>query len=263
MDIRFHWMQRIHWPCDNPGMVQMSKALEDLGIVSVLLPTSPGGNDFMLHLPDVFRATNKIKMMVALTAYAVTPEYAARSFYSIQEYGPNRLNLNLVAGRYNDHFAKIAIDNYPGDTTLIDTHEKRVAMTEKWMEKFINLTKNEPYKIETAVVGTSETTIKIANKYTDYIFINNPNETKNINNSKPILVIDPLILDNGKNIEDVEYHGYEFTKKPSHPFSGTLVEMKEIIKNLSYDYNINDFMIHTDQKDVSQIFRLIKDMTTE
>jgi hypothetical protein len=247
-------------------MIEMAKALEDSEIVSVLLPYGPGGHDFSLYLPDVFRSTNKIKMMLAVGAYAVTPEYLAKTFYTMQAYGKDRISLNLVAGRYSEHFEQLATKYYPGDTSIMDSHEKRVLITEKWMEKFFNLIKDEDYKADLAVVGSSDTTINIANNYTDYIIINGwmlgGDYMQKITNSKPIMVIDPLILEPEQDESTIEYHDYKFTNKPDHPFKGTYEEVKKMFTDMSEQHNIEHFMIHTDQKDVTQILRLVKELSS-
>lgn len=267
MSITFHWMQRNHWPCDEIGLVEMAKALEDANIESVLLPYGPGGEDFSMFLPDIFRATKKIKMMIALGAYAITPEYALKTFNTAQRFGPNRLDLNLIAGRYNEHFEKLAIDYYPGDSSSIDSHEKRVAMTEKWMQKFNELIKNSPYQAKLAVVGSSDTTIDIANNYTDYIIINGWMFTGDymdkITNSEPILVLDPLIIEPGQSESDVRYHDYEFSKRYEHPIKGTIEEVSDEINKICQGFNIKHVMIHTDQVDITNLLKLIKYMTKD
>jgi hypothetical protein len=246
-------------------MVQMAKELEDANVVSVLLPYGPAGEDFSMYFPDIFRATKKIKMMLAVGAYAVTPEYVAKTFFTAQRFGPDRIWLNLVAGRYNDHFAQMAIDNYPGDSALIDTHDKRVSMTSQWMDKFVGLVKNEPYETRLAVVGSSDTTIEIANTYTDYIIINgwllNSPQMRKITKSKPILVLDPLILKDGQDESSIEYVDYEFLNKGDHPIKGTYEQVKSEILALCNSFNIHDILIHTDQKDVTELLRLVKDLS--
>lgn len=265
MTINFHWMQRIHWPCDQYGMVEMAKTLEEANIVSVLLPYGPEGEDFSMFMPDVFRATKKIKMMLAVGAYAVAPEYVAKTFYTAQKFALNRLSLNLVAGRYSDHFEQMAINYYHLDPSIMNEHKKRVAITEKWMEKFTTIIEKERYKADLAVVGSSDLTIDIANRYTDYIIINgwmlNDPQMKKITNAKPILVLDPLILENGQKEEDVQYNDYKFASTNHHPIKGTYEEVAKQILGMSQAYNINDFMIHTDQKDISQLLRLVKDLS--
>jgi len=260
-------MQRIHWPNTTEGLVEMAKQLEDANIESVLMPYGPGGNDFSMFLPDIFRSTKKIRIILAAGAYAVTPEYVAKTFFTAQKFGDNRVDLNLVAGRYSDEFEQTVIDKYPGDSSLVDTHTKRVEMTEKWMEKFVSIIKDEEYTTKLMVVGSSEITIRIANNYTDYMIINGDilidGKRGQLTNTKPILCIDPLILEDGMSEDDIEYHDYKFTKKPNHFPKGTYDHVKEIIKEISIGNNINDFMIHTDQKNIDQIFRLVKDLSQE
>lgn len=265
MTINFHWMQRIHWPNNPDGLVRMATELEDANVESVLLPYGPGGQDFSMYLPDIFRATKKIRMMLAVGAYAVTPEYLAKTFFTAQKFGDNRVDLNLVAGRYSDEFEQRVVDGYPGDSSLVDTHTKRVAMTEKWMEKFVDIIKGERYTTKLAVVGSSETTIRIANNYTDYMIINGDilidGKLSQLTNTRPILVIDPLILEDGMTDDQVEYHDYKFLKKPQHFIKGTYQEVAEQIIKLSNDTKINDFMIHTDQVNIESLLRLVKELS--
>ena len=267
MSINIHWMQRDHWPCTNAGLRQMAKELEDIGVCSVLLPYGPGTEDFVVHLPDIFRDTKTIRMMVAWGAYAVTPEYAIRTFDSIQAFGNSRTDLNLVAGRYSPEFENMAIEFYSGDPALIDTHEKRVMITKKWMEKFSKLVRNKEYKTKLAVVGTSDTTIEVANKYTDYIIttginLYNKEYMDKIKNCSILLVINPLIIEDGQDESSIEYDDSKFAVKGGHWPKGTYEEVKNTIIEIYENLNVKDFLLHTDQKDISQLTKLVKDITT-
>lgn len=242
----------------------MAKELEDAGVESVLLPYGPEGYDFSMHLPDIFRDTQKIRMMLAIGAYAVTPEYVAKTFFTAQEFGENRVDLNLVAGRYSDEFEQMAMNRFPGDKEMISSHTKRVALTEPWMDKFVEIVRNKTYTTRLAVVGSSETTIRIANKHTDYMIINGDvifdGKIGQLTNTKPILVIDPLILEDGMTKDKVEYHDYKF-KKNHHFVEGTYDQVVEQILKFYNEFGINDFMVHTDQKDITQLLRLVKDLS--
>ena len=133
------------------------------------------------------------------------------------------------------------------------------------MEKFVDIIKDERYTTKLMVVGSSETTIRIANNYTDYMIINGDilidGKRGQLTNTKPILVIDPLILEDGMSDDQVEYHDYEFLKKPQHGIKGTYQEVAEQIIRLSNNNGIYDFMIHTDQKNINQLLRLVKDLS--
>jgi alkanesulfonate monooxygenase SsuD/methylene tetrahydromethanopterin reductase-like flavin-dependent oxidoreductase (luciferase family) len=259
-------MHRNGWENTNKSLISMAQTLEDNGIRSVLLPYGPTGTDFLVHVPGILQSTKKIKVMIALPAYAVTPEYAAKTFNTMQWIRRDSLDLNLVAGNYDKNSEVPVLSNYPGDISHIESHEKRVALTEKWMEKFNNLVNDYGFPITLYVVGTSETTINIANNYTDYIIINinalSHEFISKANNCKVLLVIDPLIIDNEEDLLKVEYHSYEYTKKIiEHPIKGTYEEVVQIIKDISQEFGIKDFMIHTDQKDITNLLKLVNDMS--
>jgi hypothetical protein len=263
--MNIHWMQRDHWPCTNSGLRQMAIELEDIGVCSVLLPYGPGAEDFMVHMPDIFRDTKNIRMMIAVGAYSVTPEYLIRTFDSVQVFGKSRLDLNLVAGRYVEEFENRAIDSYPGDPELVNTHDKRVAITEKWMDKFADLVRKKDYQTRLAVVGTSDITTDIANKHTDYIITTaanmyNKEYTDKITNCSYLLVINPLILQEGQSESDIEYDNTKFALKGGHWPKGNYQEVLQTVKSITSEFSVNDIMIHTDQKDISQIVRLVKEL---
>ena len=100
--IEFHWMWRRHWTDDREGIVNMAIELDKANIKSVLLPYGPVGLDFSIFLPEVFSKTKKTIMMLALPAYGISPDYAAKLLHTLHTYGPGRLGINLVAGRWGD-----------------------------------------------------------------------------------------------------------------------------------------------------------------
>lgn len=265
MAIKFHWMYRHGWEPDTEGLVQMAKDLESANIESVLLPYGPRGIDFSVHLHLILSSTKKIRMMLALPAYAVTPEYVAKTFKSINNFSHKRIDLNLVAGRYGQPQEDMVIDAYPGDISLIDEHDKRVVLTEPWIEKFTDLMKDFAFEARLCVVGSSETTIRIANKYTDYIIVGdymlNDHYLPQITNSKLMLIIDPLVLKENQEESLIEYNNHSHTKVRQHTIKGNHEEVVKQIKQISQDFNVNDFIVVTDQKDLSGIFSVIQDLT--
>lgn len=266
MAINIHWMHRNHWENTQDGMAEMAKTLEDANITSVLLPYGPTGTDFLLHVPEIFALTKNLKVMVALPAYGLTPEYALRIFDTMQRYGRDRLDLNLVAGNYNEDNERYVLNSYPGDLSIIDSHEKRVKLTENWMNKFVDLLKTQNFQTTLYVVGSSDTTINVANNYTDYIIIHtdllNDEFLSKIKNTKILLLIDPLIIEDPKDLESIEYQEYTYTKDSKHPMQGTEEEVINMIKDISNKFKINDFLIHTDQKDISSLIKLSKSITS-
>jgi alkanesulfonate monooxygenase SsuD/methylene tetrahydromethanopterin reductase-like flavin-dependent oxidoreductase (luciferase family) len=278
--ITFHWMWRRHWQVndstehlDLKGILGMAQELDSANVKSVLLPYGPGGIDFSLVIQEALQKTNQLIMTIALPAYGTSPDYAAKIVDTLNQFAPGRIGVNLVAGRWGDEgngpSEKIVLDHYMHDSSLIDTLEKRVAISEVWMDKFMNLMKTHKYKTHMAVVGSSDTTIRIANKHCEYAYVDDNllyrDQFKKINldKVKPIVIIDPLIINNPDDEANVKYDENAPVRKQHHHVKGTIEEVKKQIKELSAKFNVYDFMIHTDQEDISQLLKLVKEFNGE
>jgi hypothetical protein len=275
--ITFHWMWRRHWQINDStenlsldGIRQMGQELDGAGVKSVLLPYGPGGIDFSLVISDVLKETNQLIMTIALPAYGVSPDYAAKIVDTLNFFGPGRIGVNLVAGRWGDEgggFAeKLIMDHYMHDASLIDTLAKRVAISKVWMDNFVKLMDNHKNKTHLAVVGSSDTTIEIANKHTEYIYVDDnllyTDQFKKIKGPKPILIIDPLIMNSPEDEQNVKYDINAAPRHQHHHVKGTMDEVVQKIRELSNEFEIYDFMIHTDQEDISQLLKLVKEFNT-
>ena len=277
--ITFHWMWRRHWQINDSienldlnGIMQMAKELDGAGVKSVLLPYGPGGIDFSLVISDALKATNQLIMTIALPAYGTSPDYAAKICETLNRFAPGRIGVNLVAGRWGDEgngpSEKLVLDHYMHDSSLIDTLEKRVAISEVWMDKVMDLMKTHEHKTHMAVVGSSDTTIRIANKHTEYIYVDDNLIYKeqfkkiDLNRVKPILIIDPLIINSAEEEQNVKYDKNAPLRKQHHHVKGQLVDVVRQIKQLSKQFGIYDFMIHTDQADISKLLELVKDFNS-
>lgn len=273
--ITFHWMWRRHWQIndstenlDLKGILGMAKELDGANVKSVLLPYGPGGIDFSLVIQEALQKTNQLIMTIALPAYGVSPDYAAKIVDTLNQFAPGRIGVNLVAGRWGDEgngpSEKLVLDHYMHDSSLIDTLEKRVAISKVWMDKFMPLMENHKYKTHMAVVGSSDATIEIANKHTEYIYVDDnllrrPEQYAKITNAKPILIVDPLIIEKPEDVHNVIYDENAPPRKQFHHITGTHNEVVAAIKDISEKFGIYDFMIHTDQKDISRLLKLVKE----
>ena len=274
--ITFHWMWRRHWQVndstehlDLKGILGMAQELDSANVKSVLLPYGPGGIDFSLVIQEALHKTNQLIMTIALPAYGVSPDYAAKIVDTLNQFAPGRIGVNLVAGRWGDEgngpSEKLVLDHYMHDSNLIDTLEKRVAISSVWMDKFTNLMRNHKHKTHMAVVGSSDTTIEIANKHCEYAYVDDnllySDQFKKINldKVKPIVIIDPLIINHPDDEKNVKYDENAPVRRQNHHVKGTIEEVKKQINKMSSEYGVYDFMIHTDQKDISQLLKLVKE----
>lgn len=274
--ITFHWMWRRHWQIndsienlDLSGILKMATELDGANVKSVLLPYGPGGIDFSLVIQEALQKTNQLIMTIALPAYGTSPDYAAKICETLNRFGPGRIGVNLVAGRWGDEgngpSEKLVLDHYMHDPSLIDTLEKRVAVSAVWMDKVMDLMKTHQHKTHMAVVGSSDTTIEIANKHTEYIYVDDNllhrDQFNKIDLSrvKPIVIIDPLIINHPSEEGSVKYDKNAPVRRQHHHVKGPMLEVVRQIRELSQKFGVYDFMIHTDQEDISQLLQLVKD----
>lgn len=273
--ITFHWMWRRHWQIndsienlDLSGILKMATELDDANVKSVLLPYGPGGIDFSLVIQEALQKTNQLIMTIALPAYGTSPDYAAKICETLNRFAPGRIGVNLVAGRWGDEgngpAERIVLEHYMHDPSLIDTLEKRVAISAVWMDKVMDLMKTHQHKTHMAVVGSSDTTIDIANKHCEYIYVDDNllfrDQFKKIDldRVKPIVIIDPLITTHPDDEKHVRYDKNAPVRQQNHLIKGKLVDVVAQIRNMSEQFGIYDFMIHTDQEDISKLLDMVK-----
>ena len=80
----------------------------------------------------------------------------------MNNFEPNRLSINVVAGYFDSVEEDIVFKKYHREISEIDTSEKRVALCDTWIQKFIEIMNKDLPRIW--MVGTSDKTIEIANK---------------------------------------------------------------------------------------------------
>lgn len=273
--ITFHWMWRRHWQINDSiehldlnGILKMAQELDGANVKSVLLPYGPGGIDFSLVIQEALQKTNQLIMTIALPAYGTSPDYAAKIVDTLNRFGPGRIGVNLVAGRWGDEgngpSEKLVLDHYMHDSSLIDTLEKRVNISAVWMDKVMDLMHSHEHKTHMAVVGSSDTTINIANKHCEYIYVDDNllfrDQFKKIDldKVKPIVIIDPLITTHPDDEKYVKYDKNAPVRQQHHLIKGKLVDVVAQIRDLSEKFGIYDFMIHTDQEDISKLLDMVK-----
>ena len=275
--MKISWMQRFNWTNNYDGLMDMAKTLDDAGVYSVLLPYGATSPDYFAWIPDLVRNTKSLKFMMALRPYTFTPEYASRVFRTAYEVHGGRVTLNVVAGALSPEEQEYTLKYYIGNPEDIDTIDKRIAYADKWTQTFIRIFDEEfgPIKPEMYTIANSPITLDFANKYFDCAIHLGHRTEYNKDNARPdlrrVLVIDPLILNDDGSC-DVEYlwqptsleraNNNKLTREQHHPINGTYDEVKEQLINMAKEFGIGEFLVHTDQKDISKILKLVKDLST-
>lgn len=257
--MKFHWMIRTE---DNTvqGLRKLSKELNDCGIYSLLLPYGANGNDYFYKLPLVIDPAQKLKYLVAVRPYAISPEYVGALFRTINEISPNRVILNIVSGNFDPDIEPV-LKHYVGDVSQIDTMEKRVVYTGKWLEQFYEIMGDA--RPEIVLSGSSEKTLEIADKYSDYhMFILSRlpyvMEYGKIN-SERMLYAAPLVRDNASEIDSL-LDGINTTFYHT-VWSGNKKQVADKIMSFK-EYGINNILFnHLEFDDkIELVYEMIKEI---
>lgn len=95
--IRLHWMQN-HTNLSIHELKKLSAELDDAGYYSFLLPFSNNGPDLWIKSAHALNKYQKIKYMIALRPYHLSPQYFSMMVAGFDDIQPNRLLINMVAG---------------------------------------------------------------------------------------------------------------------------------------------------------------------
>lgn len=161
--MNIHWFHRYHGSTPKDFKV-ISNILEDAGYYSMLTVYHSKISDSWIKIAHSLDPEHKLKYMIAMRTYAISPEYCAMLCEGFNEISPDRLMLNIAAG--DIHVDETSVDDVVAISDLLKTHDDRVKYTSDWLEKFLNLEvlRNKP---EIIISGTSENTINNANTYGD------------------------------------------------------------------------------------------------
>ena len=159
--MKIHWMDRGS-PSVDELKILLSK-LDEVGYESVLTVYDSVFSDKWMKSAFSLNLNHKTKYMIALRPYSISPELAAMMVEAFNEYAPDRLIFNIVAGDILNH--ETSIDDVVD--LDISTPEKRTEYPGNWLEKFkkIKIMTKIP---EMGLAGISDNTLKNAKKYGDF-----------------------------------------------------------------------------------------------
>jgi alkanesulfonate monooxygenase SsuD/methylene tetrahydromethanopterin reductase-like flavin-dependent oxidoreductase (luciferase family) len=238
----------------------ISNILDEFKYESVLLVYHSKIDDNWVKAARVLDVNHKFKYMPAIRTYAISPEYCAMICKAFKTISPNRLMLNIVSG--DIHEEETSIQDVVRYSEEIDTPEKRLIYTDKWMSKFIDLVGDSLPGI--VMAGHSNETKKMAEKFNAThlsalnMYKESLNNSKFIVNKKQMVSVSIIVNESEQEI----FSMLESNKGSEH---WTLFGDKEKIKSEIFklkEMGVTDLLIsyHPSDKNVSSIHYLVKEM---
>lgn len=206
--IKLHWMQN-DMSFGIEYLESISSMLDESKYYSVLLPFHSESPDQWMQAARVLNKNHKIKYMIALRPYHVSPQYFAMLVKAFNLIDDNRLIVNILAGDvHNRSDEKNQFDVYGNTDTLLTIEQRKVFVRNFLYEcKNMNLLNNMPQLV---LSGLSDFTISTANIFNSTILCMYDDYFKNIDRlkecSNKMVSVKLYIRDFAEEAEEINNH---------------------------------------------------------
>lgn len=259
--MKYHWMIR-HENNDPESLKKVFSELNSYGYYSCMLTYHSKKNDMFIKLARAVDPNIKLKYIVAMRTYAVSPEYLAMMINGFNEIAKDKLIFNIVSG--DIHKDENSIEDLVDPVSFLSSQD-RVLYTGKWLEKFINIDIIKNNLPEMFMSGTSEKTFSHCERFNggtltmvDY-YLENVDFFSKFNRKCVSLQI--CIRDTDEEAERIKHKTYSGDQlKWCYYYSEDTLEKK--IKELE-DLGVTDLMITGLQNDpeINRVHQFVKKMS--
>lgn len=229
---------------------ELSARLEKAGYESVLLVYHSKVPDFLTKAVRVMSSKQKLKYMIAIRTYAISPEYMAMICQSINEMAPNKIILNVVSG--DIHAGETSVEDLVLVDQLLKTTESRINYTDIWLNKFLNMDilRSKPpivmggHSDETRnlAIKHNATHLSMINRHEDHLKSRNP-----VHNKNQMICFGLVIRDTQ---EEADRFGEEFFSE-SEKLLFICGTKEHLINKINYlkSIGISDLLVHDHMDD--------------
>lgn len=97
--MKVYWFQR----SSGFNFKKLSEDLESCGFTGTLFPWSSNGDDYFTHIANKIDIKTKIKYMVAIRPYVISPQYLSKINQAMNRISKDRVLINFVTGWIEDN----------------------------------------------------------------------------------------------------------------------------------------------------------------
>lgn len=133
--IKFHYMWR-GYDLNPEELRHISRELEEVGYKSVLLTFNSEHPDYFIKSAVALIPGNRLKYMIALRPYHVSPQFCAMMTEGYNQIDSNRLIFNWIAGDFDKRTDEGKQFDVFGETESTDTIVKRTTFLRKFVELY-------------------------------------------------------------------------------------------------------------------------------
>lgn len=187
------------------NLKELSYKLEDFNYYSVLLPFHSRQPDYFIKSAAALIPGHKLKYMIALRPYHVSPQYCAMMTEGFNQIDSGRLIFNWIAGDFDTRTDEpIQMDVF-GETKSIDNIVKRTTFLRNFVEQYnsFNFISKKPEMVFSGFSEYTLETAKIFNGKSLCMIDDYRNNIDRFNNIKEKMVcVNPIILKSNENVSE-------------------------------------------------------------
>lgn len=235
-------------PLSATELTVISNYLEGVGYESLLLTFHSESPDYLIKSAAALVPGNKLKYMIALRPYHMSPQYCAMITEGFNQIDPNRLIFNWIAGdSHNRPEEKPQVDVY-GNADTLDSIIKKTTFLRKFIQDYnsMDFVSKRP---EMVFSGYSEYTLETTKMFggTSLSMIddyrNNKVRFEGITNR--MVSVSPIILETQKDVKEyVEFLPTQGQRFLEMSIVGTRDDVKKQLLELESE-GITDVLINT------------------
>lgn len=145
--------------------------LEEAGFMGVLFKYAPWDGDYLVKISRDIKLNQKIKYMVAIRPYAISPQYLNMMSHGIESIMKDRFQVNLISGHIKGNEKEIG--GILGEVNDNSTHIQRSNYLIEYMEELKRMKKEKSYlhSVDFFVTTTNEYVFNTAKKLNQKMII--------------------------------------------------------------------------------------------
>lgn len=203
--------------------------LEDAGFEGVLFVYNALGDDKFTHIAKSVSGATKIKHMVAIRPYVISPQYLSMIHKSLNKINPFILQVNLISGHIKDEEKDYG--GIIGPVNHFSTSEEKSNYLIEYIESLENLKSNIP---DYYVSVSNEFTFKTAKKYNSKMIIGYSHYQENmfdLSNTRSMISVTPILRKTKEEIDSCKelqvQHKRDMAQFTYREFSELISKLKQ------------------------------------
>jgi hypothetical protein len=237
-------------PLNSNDLKTLSLQLENFGYHSVLLTFHSKSPDYLIKSAAALIPGNKLKYMIALRPYHMSPQFCAMVTEGYNQIECNRLIFNWIAGDFHNRNDEPTQVDVFGEVESIDSIVKRTTFLREFVKQYnsFSIVSKKPEMVFSGFSDYTLETVKIFGGTSLCMIDEYRKNIKNFNgiNSRMVCV-NPIILDSNEEIEEYKARLYSINPRSIHT---TIIGDRDTVKRKMIDLKdegITDLLLDTNR----------------